>query len=348
MQATTTTYTVAQYCDQLTQGTITVNRDYQRSATVWPTAARSYLIDTILHGYPIPKLSLYQKTDLRSRKTRFEIVDGQQRSLAILDYFQDKLRITGPSAYNGRRFSDLDETDQQKFVEYQLTADLFVAAADDEVRQVFRRINSYTVPLNPEEQRHATHQGAFKWFIVKVTEHYAPILKSVGVFSERNFSRMQDAKFFTEIVLAIEEGISTSSKTKLDKLYTKHDGVFDNEDYYFSAFTNAFNPIVTWEYLHNTGLVKPFNFYSLLLAVVHRLQVLPVFQGVLPLDGPGLGPDDIIAHNLSALASAVDDTEFPIELKEFSQATEKATNTKHQRTVRFQWLCRALGDQLIA
>ena len=81
MKLTTTTFTVAEYCDQMIAGSIIINSDYQRSPKVWPPAAKSYLIDSVLLGYPIPKLSLYQKTDLRSRKTIKEIVDGQQRFL---------------------------------------------------------------------------------------------------------------------------------------------------------------------------------------------------------------------------------------------------------------------------
>jgi hypothetical protein len=63
---------------------IIVNHDYQRSDKVWPPAARSYLIETILLGFPIPKLSLYQTTDLKTKKTKKEIVDGQQRSQVML------------------------------------------------------------------------------------------------------------------------------------------------------------------------------------------------------------------------------------------------------------------------
>jgi hypothetical protein len=59
---------------------IIVNRSYQRSDKVWPPAARSYLVETVLLGYPIPKLSLHQRTDVKSRKVISEIVDGQQRS----------------------------------------------------------------------------------------------------------------------------------------------------------------------------------------------------------------------------------------------------------------------------
>ena len=59
MQILSTSYTVADYCAAMTNGEIIVNRDYQRSDKVWPPAARSYLIESILLDYPIPKLFLY-------------------------------------------------------------------------------------------------------------------------------------------------------------------------------------------------------------------------------------------------------------------------------------------------
>jgi hypothetical protein len=173
MQVTPTTFTVAEYCDQMASGAISINRDYQRSNKVWPPAARSYLIDTILNGYPMPKMSLYQKTDLRSRKTVKEIVDGQQRSMAIEDFFKGKLRITGKSRYSGLSYEKLEPDIQLRFIEYQITADVFVGATDEDIRQVFRRINSYMIPLNKQEKRHATHQGFLKWLIVELTEKYS-------------------------------------------------------------------------------------------------------------------------------------------------------------------------------
>jgi len=250
-------------------GSIVVNREYQRSSAVWPPAARSYLIDTILSGFPMPKISLYQKTDLQSRKTIKEIVDGQQRSQTISEFFKDRLRITGPSQFSGKKFSDLDEPDQQRFIEYQMDVDLFVSATDDEIRQMFRRINSYTVPLNPEEQRHATHQGEFKWFIIEVTQKYAGMLKNLGVFNERNLSRMNDAKLLTEICLALEKGIETYSKKKLDDIYKDHDKEFLNGDWLNQQIDIALGKIVTWEEIHNGPLMRQANFYSLVLATIH-------------------------------------------------------------------------------
>ena len=56
MQVTPSNFTVAEYCQQMAENKIIINREYQRSGKVWPPAARSYLIKTILLGYPIPKL----------------------------------------------------------------------------------------------------------------------------------------------------------------------------------------------------------------------------------------------------------------------------------------------------
>ena len=115
MQVTTTSYTIAEYCQQMKERKIVVNREYQRSPKVWPLSARSYLIDTVLTGFPMPKICLYEKTDLKTRITTKEIVDGQQRSETILSYYNDGFRVTtANSPYEGRKYSSLQEEDQQR------------------------------------------------------------------------------------------------------------------------------------------------------------------------------------------------------------------------------------------
>ena len=48
MKTVTTNYTVQDFISALERKEIRVNRDYQRSDEVWPDAARSYLIETVL------------------------------------------------------------------------------------------------------------------------------------------------------------------------------------------------------------------------------------------------------------------------------------------------------------
>lgn len=171
MERISTNYTVSDYCAGMERGEIVVNKEYQRSERVWPDIARSFLIETMLLGFPMPKLYLYSVVDLKKRKTVKEIVDGQQRSMAIWEFFEDKFMLSRKletEDFCGKKFSELDDEWQQKFITYAISADLFVSATDEEVRETFRRMNSYTIPLNPEEQRHAEFQGAFKWFVNRI------------------------------------------------------------------------------------------------------------------------------------------------------------------------------------
>lgn len=345
MQVTPSTMTVAQYCAALDDRNILVNHDYQRGK-VWPPAARSYLIDTVLNGYPIPKISLYQKTDLRSRKTVSEIVDGQQRSAAIFDFFSDKLRLTGKGPFSGKRYSDLEEDEQQSFLAYQLSVDLFVAATDKDIREVFRRMNSYTLPLNRQEQRHAINQGSFKWFIVEMTDLYGQALKDMGVFTERQLARMEDAKLLTDICYTRAEGIKNQSEPALDTFYSDHEDGYAQEAEMHDRFSGVFSQLLAWPELHRSALMRSYAFYSLSLALMHVSQPVTELQPAYPVDGPQPVDAAVALPNLTLLAEALETPDVEPGYADFVKSTE-ATTRVNQRTTRFQWFCRALEPRLL-
>lgn len=344
MKVTPTTFTVAEYCDQMRRGDIVVNRDYQRSPKVWPPAARSYLIDTVLLGYPMPKLSLYSKTDLRTKRTIKEIVDGQQRSQTILAFANDDLRISGQSTYAGKKFSQLEETQQQQFLEYPIMVDLLVAATEKEIREQFRRINSYNVPLNPQEKRHAVYQGDFKWFIVELTNKYAQVLKDIGIFTESQLSRMNDAVLLLEIVLAITEGIQSASERKNDALYRDKDRAFPEKHELEERIDAIFDTVLDWQEIHRTDLLKSYNFYSLSLAITHTKKPVLHFEHLWPRGEIREIPRDVVLSNLGVLSETLENPGEDDRFREFVEACSKATNRLIQRETRFQWFCQALNQ----
>ena len=46
---------------------LVVNKDYQRERGLWPNNSRSFFIDTILNGYPFPKIIYDPLRPLRLR-----------------------------------------------------------------------------------------------------------------------------------------------------------------------------------------------------------------------------------------------------------------------------------------
>ena len=329
----------------MTERAISVNRNYQRSNAIWPAAARSFLIDSMLCGFPIPKLSLYQKTDLKTRKTVKEIVDGQQRSQAILDFFNDELRISTKGDFLGLSYSKLDEIQQQNFLSYQLSVDVFVDATDADIRELFRRVNSYNVPLNPQEIRHATFQGKFKWFLLEMANQYSQVLKELGVLTESQMARMEDAKFIADICVGLGDGIISASEAKIDKLYKKFDKDFVDEEQFKVLLQFAIDQALIYKDALGDSLIKRYQFYCLLLAFIHVRFPVAQLQVHFQSDGSGGRNAQSIREKLSSLAEAAASGVKGREsdFQSFVTASAKTTDRKEQREVRFKAFCNAIA-----
>jgi hypothetical protein len=341
--------TITDYCAAMARSEIVVNRNYQRSDQVWPAIAKSYLIETILLGYPVPKLSLYQVLDLKSRKTSKEIVDGQQRSVTIYQYNNDEFSLSRSLETDdvaGRRYSELEPEFQSRFLEYALALDIFLSATPDEVVEVFRRMNSYTIPLNPEEQRHAVYQGPFKWFIARLARRLEAAFLAIGLFGQKQFVRMADIKLLTEVCDALLNGIRTTSRSTLDNLYRSRNDEFPEQDQLGLWIEEAIDTVRNLPALYATSLMRPHIFYSLILAAIHMSRVVPTLNACRPRNEPIAIDRNVAEIGLTTLASALDADEPPPAVAEFVRACTDRTNVKEQREIRFRWLCDAIAGML--
>jgi hypothetical protein len=350
MDIVPTNYTAADYCASIERGDIVVNPEYQRSDKVWPPAARSYLIETMLLSYPMPKLSLYQVTDVKTKKAYKEIVDGQQRSKAILDFFKDRLRLSSSLETDevaGKSYSELDDEYKQRFLDYRLSVDLFVSTTPEEVREVFRRMNSYTIPLNPEEQRHASYQGEFKWFIYRLARRFDESFLRMSLFGPKQLVRMADTKLLSETCHALLYGIQTTDKSKLDKLYRDHDGAFAERESHEQRISWALDQVLEWPEVHDSSLMKPYIVYSLILAVTHLRRHIPSLEALVNSPEIDQFDRDRVLTNLTQLAAALDNPEGFPAYEEFVNACSSRTNVRAQREIRFRWLCTALSSETL-
>ncbi len=343
MNVTPTSFNLADYCASMERNEVQVNRDYQRSDKVWPEIARSYLIESIILGFPLPKFTLYQVTDVKSRKTIKEIVDGQQRSMAIRDFYNNVFALSRSietDTARGRKYSDLSEELQEIFLSYAISVDLLVATNREEVREAFRRMNSYTIPLNPEEHRHASFQGFFKWFIQRLANRFSKSLIDIGVFREKQIVRMADTKLLAELCDAVLNGIRTTNRRILDRLYREKDRALPDEEKLKEQFTRALDELGDLEELHGTQLMKPHIAYSLILAITHTTMGVDTLESIF--QSAKRVRRQSFLRNLSLLNDALESTDNPKELGDFVSACSSRTNVRGQREKRFVWLCKAL------
>lgn len=344
-----THYTVARLAESISSKSLRVDRRYQRSDRVWPDSARSLLVETVLLGYPMPKLIIRQTTDTKELTTLEEIVDGQQRTSALVDYFNGEYALSkglDTEEYRGKKFSELPEEERISFVTYSVGADLLLGATNEQVIEVFRRMNSYTAPLNPEEQRHARWQGAFKFYIQDLSGFTQPVFEYLGVINEKGFIRLADAKLLTELSHALHFGIETTTKTSLNKLYSDFDKSYPDADRMRSILVNAISAISKIEVVRDSPLVKSYNFYSLCLAMIQAQHPLPVLDTSLEgLEG-SLAAEEIVEANLGELSDYLQQGEGPDSFDELLKAASEKTNTKANRATRMRWFYKALTNQL--
>ena len=128
------------------------------------------------------------------------------------------------------RYGDLSEEDQQRFLSYTLAVEHLFNASDDQVLEVFSRLNSYTVPLNAAELRHATYQGDFKWAVHETSKRHASFWQEYGIFTRQRRLRMADDALVAEMYGILLRGITDGGDKAIKQLYETYDMEFLEKD----------------------------------------------------------------------------------------------------------------------
>ncbi len=99
---------------------------------VWSGAARSFLIDTLLQGMPVPPIYLrVRQSDDKKRIVR-EVIDGQQRVASVLKFMRNELKLSKSLSgdYAGKKFSDLSTKEQDQVRQFSFNCEVFQGIAD--------------------------------------------------------------------------------------------------------------------------------------------------------------------------------------------------------------------------
>ena len=221
---------------------INTNPDYQRPA-VWSSAQKQLLVDSILRGYDVPKF-YWRKVG----KAHYDVVDGQQRIRALCDFFDGKFTlpkdadpIDGESVA-GLKYSDLPHELRIRLDIYPLDIIVISDADEDEVREMFLRLQNGT-SLKAQEKRNAM-PGKMRDFVKTLSTH--PIF-SVCAFANARFVHDQVA---AQMVLLELNGEPCNVKNAdLNRMYE------DNKDFDITG-TNAKKCRRVLDFLHSAFPTK--------------------------------------------------------------------------------------------
>jgi hypothetical protein len=326
---------------------LTLNPYFQRRG-VWEQQAQAMLIDTILRQMPIPKVYMRTRIDVRARKSIREVVDGQQRLRAIIDFANNEYSLTKRTReYAGKRYADLDELEQERFLSYPIAVDQLLNASDTDVLEVFARLNSYTVSLSPAEKRHAKYQGDFKWDVHQAALDWRSLWERFGIVAGRDRLRMGDDSLMAEMFGIILEGVTDGGATRLNLLYESYDDDFPDRDATRGRLDDTVEKVlaIAGELIENTDLKRSPQFLMLFAAVASGLyKDLPTGQvESADFGNPFIEADEQRAR-LSRLAGAIEQKEESPRFAPFVRASSGTTQRIATRRVRFQYYRWALFD----
>jgi hypothetical protein len=261
----TTTWSVADLQQFAREGRLDLAPEFQRNS-VWPKRAKSYFLDSLLLDRPVPVFIVELTTSAQTGRTRFSVIDGQQRLRAILDFIDDGFRLTESDdpRWSGRRFSELDPDDQWRLHRYSLLIQMLDGYTRDEVRDIFVRLNRYVVRLAPQELRHARRPGVFADFVEELGS--LNYWLENRVFSPTQAARMRPVEFAAELVILIVEG-PQDKKTAIDLYYDYFAEEFPDAQSARAQLNKYMEWIATAVDLPNSRFRRAVDFYGLVGAL---------------------------------------------------------------------------------
>ncbi len=233
-------------------GKLNLHPDYQRNF-IWSPKEQKMLIKTIDDGYPLPNFFFEEKED-----GTYDMVDGQQRAMTILKYFNNE-------------FKDLDnkyfkEKDKDAFLSYQLAVIVLSnvnQAQEKTIENFYFLVNKQGEHLNPAEINKARYYNSdFLSLVNSIMEEQ--MLIDLDIFTSAAVRRMNDRSLIEEIVAYLFKGI-TDKRDAVEELFKnelKEEEINEKKTLFMSRLErihklNAIHP------LKNSRFKQRNDFYTL-------------------------------------------------------------------------------------
>ena len=158
-----------------------VNRRYQRKL-VWTLEEKQRLVESILKRYPVPAMLIAER---KGGDGTYEIIDGLQRLHAITSFVEGTFKTLDGKSFDVRQFPTakgyadaglfsvpegdlLSQKEVSTLLDYPLALSVMRNASEEEVNDVFGRINTYGHRLSDQERRQAGVENDFSRLVRQI------------------------------------------------------------------------------------------------------------------------------------------------------------------------------------
>lgn len=220
MKCQSADFNIEVLCSRINNKELDLQPNFQRGE-VWKLSKKQKLIDSILREWRIPPIHVILTEEYRS-----EVLDGQQRLVAIRDFMNNEFAIDGTfpplnntiSDLDGLFYKDLSDTMQRKIRNYNLTVITLMEYNPQEPAELFFRLNQPTT-LTSAEKRNA-FIGKPRDQVKKLSEKFEKAGANRTILGFAN-SRMAYDEIISKLCYAIENSNISKKITseQIESLY---------------------------------------------------------------------------------------------------------------------------------
>lgn len=319
MQTTATNRKIRELLTAVQNGTLKINPAFQRRL-VWKNRDKSSFIRTVLDGYPFPEIFVATGgVNLQTGEGTELLVDGQQRVSTLYEYFHDSEHLqlgNQVPSYNA-----LTNDRKTQFLQYDVVVRDLGSISEEDIRNIFQRINSTSYSLNAMEIQNSRFDGEFKQTAEEIAadEFFA----HHRFFDVNQIRRMDDTRF----VLAYMTTVLSSYfnlNSEIEAFLERYNEKFPQSHEIKTNSSKVFGFIEHCGFKSSSRVWSQANLFTLLVETYRATAI----EGR-DLDPKDLGPK---LENFYARVSSVDpNSETDKDLLAYQQATIQNTNGRANR-----------------
>lgn len=253
LDITRTTYRVADFLSWQRSGNLRLRPPFQRNS-VWSGKAKSFFVDSLVRGFPVPLIFIQDKTDPKTYEPERLVVDGQQRLRTILSFVDRRclkdhqvsdafavLRIHNPELA-GMSFEHLPKEIRDRILGFQFSVHVLPSTTPNAaLLEIFARMNATGTKLNDQELRNARFAGAFKQVAYDLAYSQLENWLRWRVFREAQLARMLEVEQVSELLMFLLDGMRAKSQAAINATYRRHEDSFPQDKASRKRFSHVFD-----------------------------------------------------------------------------------------------------------
>lgn len=218
-------YNLGTLSDLVQTKAIDLSPEYQRRFR-WDSVRQSKLIESFLMNVPVPPIFLNEDV-----YGQYSVIDGKQRLNAVYEFIRGRLRLEGLEVFsdiNGLSYDDLPVRLQTVIkTRPTLRAIIILRQSDEDVKfEVFQRLNTGGVRLNPQEIRNSTYTGSLNNTILDLSVN-RQFHRLLGIKNKENsaiYQEMRDAEFMLRFLTFKDtwQTFTGGMKRSMDRFMAHH------------------------------------------------------------------------------------------------------------------------------